>query len=306
MNQINQTISVKGFNGPLDLLLRLVKEHEMDIFSVDLMVVIDQYLNYLKLVKYQDLDDAGAFLHMAGSLIELKIHRLIRKKPPASLNKDLDQKNHQLSDNDPQNLDQEQRFKKRLYDYQTFQNISEYFTNIQTNQSRYYRSYEHIRLQTIYQKDSSEKIKFNVVSLLLLYEDLLKSLADALEKQNFEKKFTHNIDNLIKKIATAIKKLDAIKLQDLYPVLSSRQNLIATIISILQLSNDQDYLIYQKHQKSSLWIYRNIDTSNNQKPNKIFENSNKQSALQAYHPSISQNTIDYAKNHQEYLNQIFK
>src|SRR5687767_1980747 len=60
------------FRGPLDLLLYLVKKHEVEIVDIPVGLITEQYLAYLEVLKELDVDAVGEFLDMASSLIELK------------------------------------------------------------------------------------------------------------------------------------------------------------------------------------------------------------------------------------------
>ncbi|MDP6244310.1 MAG: segregation/condensation protein A, partial [Myxococcota bacterium] len=55
-------VKLHAFEGPLDLLLHLIKKHEVDIYDIPIVLITTQYLNYLDLMKELDLDTAGEFL----------------------------------------------------------------------------------------------------------------------------------------------------------------------------------------------------------------------------------------------------
>src|SRR5688500_18618624 len=71
------TVRLSGFEGPLDLLLHLARSHEIDLAALPIRQITDQYLAYLESVDFRDLDDAGAFLVMAATLIYLKSKLLL-------------------------------------------------------------------------------------------------------------------------------------------------------------------------------------------------------------------------------------
>jgi len=75
-------VRLQQFEGPLDLLLHLIREQELDIYDIPIARVTDQYLLYLQRMEQLDLDVAGEFLVMAATLIELK-SRLLLPRPPA-------------------------------------------------------------------------------------------------------------------------------------------------------------------------------------------------------------------------------
>jgi segregation and condensation protein A len=71
------TVRLEGFEGPLDLLLHLARTNEIDLARLPVRQITDQYLAYLESVDFRDLDDAGAFLVVAATLIHLKSKLLL-------------------------------------------------------------------------------------------------------------------------------------------------------------------------------------------------------------------------------------
>jgi len=74
---INYAIKLDIFEGPLDLLLYLIKKNEIDIYNIPVALVTEQYLHYLKMIKALNLDLAGEYLVMASTLIHIKSRMLL-------------------------------------------------------------------------------------------------------------------------------------------------------------------------------------------------------------------------------------
>ena len=70
-------VKLDNFEGPLDLLLHLIRKHEIDIYDIPIALVTEQYLAYLDLMQELDLDVAGEFLVMAATLIHIKSRMLV-------------------------------------------------------------------------------------------------------------------------------------------------------------------------------------------------------------------------------------
>ena len=75
-------VRLEKFEGPLDLLLHLIKQHEVDIYDVPIAVVTQQYLEYIDLMQELNLDVAGEFLVMAATLIHIKSRMLLPRADP--------------------------------------------------------------------------------------------------------------------------------------------------------------------------------------------------------------------------------
>src|SRR2546423_13696224 len=76
------------FSGPLDLLLYLVRQEQVDIYDIPIARITDEYLRYLQLMKELDIAIAGDFLVMAATLIELKSKMLLPRDPLASVDEE--------------------------------------------------------------------------------------------------------------------------------------------------------------------------------------------------------------------------
>jgi segregation and condensation protein A len=71
------TVKLEVFEGPLDLLLHLIKKNELDIFNIPIAQITSDYLNYIKLFRRLNIDFAGEFLVMASTLIHIKSKMLL-------------------------------------------------------------------------------------------------------------------------------------------------------------------------------------------------------------------------------------
>ena len=73
-------VRLDAFEGPLDLLLHLIREHEIDIYDIPIAVITEQYLEYINFMESLDLALAGEFLEMAATLIRIKVQMLLPKE----------------------------------------------------------------------------------------------------------------------------------------------------------------------------------------------------------------------------------
>src|SRR3954470_6158759 len=76
-NRIPITVRLESFEGPLDLLLYLIQSHELDISTVSIGRITDQYLVYVRLMRELDFDIASEFLVMAATLLHWKSKALL-------------------------------------------------------------------------------------------------------------------------------------------------------------------------------------------------------------------------------------
>jgi segregation and condensation protein A len=78
-------VALSSFEGPLDLLLHLIREHKIDIAQIPIVQVTDQYLAYLRSMESMNLSIAGEFFVMAATLLEIKSRMLLPKPPKEEL-----------------------------------------------------------------------------------------------------------------------------------------------------------------------------------------------------------------------------
>jgi segregation and condensation protein A len=74
-------VNIEEFEGPLDLLLHLIKKNEVDIYNIPIAAITRQYLEYMELLKELNLDIAGEFLVMAATLLQIKSRMLLPLTP---------------------------------------------------------------------------------------------------------------------------------------------------------------------------------------------------------------------------------
>ena len=74
-------ITIPHFDGPMDLLLHLIREHELDIYDIHISKITKEYLDYIELMQSLNLEIAGDFLVMAATLMQIKSRMLLPIDP---------------------------------------------------------------------------------------------------------------------------------------------------------------------------------------------------------------------------------
>ena len=108
---MSYSIRLPVFEGPLHLLLHLIRTQKLDIYDIPIASVTEQYLEYLNLMEEMNLDVAGEFLVMAATLMEIK-SRLLLPKPAKSLQED-------------EGPDPREELVRKLLEYEQFQRVAE-------------------------------------------------------------------------------------------------------------------------------------------------------------------------------------
>jgi segregation and condensation protein A len=76
-------VKLDSFEGPLDLLIHLIRKHEVDVYDIPIALITEQYLAYIALMQELNLDVAGEFLVMASTLIHIKSRMLLPRPDPS-------------------------------------------------------------------------------------------------------------------------------------------------------------------------------------------------------------------------------
>ncbi len=128
------TVQIEEFEGPLDLLLHLVRSHEIDLARIPVRTITDQYLAYLERLEFRDLDRAGEFLVMAATLIYLKSKLLL---PVSEAEAD------ELLDEEGEDLRRE--LEERLRAYARFKELGQWLLAREAEEAlRFYRSWSEL------------------------------------------------------------------------------------------------------------------------------------------------------------------
>ena len=110
-------IELPEFEGPLDLLLHLVKKHELSILEIPIAFITDQYLKMLDVMRALNLDVAGEYLLMAATLCHLKSRELVPPDPAEQA--------EAAAEDDEEGLDPRQELIKRLLEYQKYKEAAQ-------------------------------------------------------------------------------------------------------------------------------------------------------------------------------------
>mgnify|MGYP005705947815 CR=1 FL=1 len=157
-------IKTEQFEGPLDLLLHLVKVNEIDIFDIDILRLTEEYLSYLRHMKFDDLQQAGDFLEMAATLIEIKTRQLLPTETKS--------KAEDGGDDDPMRSLQE-----RLLEYETFRNAATFFQQMPQMGVDIQTSREWQRLDPIYE-DVESPLTGDAATLVVIYVHMLVEMLE--------------------------------------------------------------------------------------------------------------------------------
>lgn len=232
-------ITINDFEGPLDLLLHLVKTSKMDIYEINTSYIIEEYLKYISEMQDLNIDVASEYLVMAAELIHLKSKMLIN----------LDDEEEQ--EDDEYSISSEEELKQRLIDYEKYKKSTDSFRELEENRKEYLtRSPENIM-------EYASEIKYNND---LSVEDLLNAFLEYKKRLDKEKpletKITRkelSVKERIKSIRSILKTKKKVEFTELFE--SFRKDyVVVTFLSILSMSHNNEIILTQKDNFSPIMI----------------------------------------------------
>jgi len=226
------------FEGPMDLLLHLIKESNIDICDISIEEITKQYLDYINKMEELNLNIASEYLVMAAELIEIKSSYLLPKK--------------EIENIDEYEEDPKDELIRRLLEYERYKNITEALKECENKRSE------------IYTKEPSNMdefiVKNNEVDETFSMEDLMNAFAKLLERKEFEKPLNTKITNKeysvnersneIRTILRSRKKVEFTELFEIY----TKDYLVVTFLSILDLAKKQELLINQDNNFNKIYL----------------------------------------------------
>lgn len=228
-------VMIDAFEGPLDLLLHLIKKSNIDICDINIVDITAQYLDYIKCMKDLNLDIASEYLTMAAELIEMKSKIL-------------------LPTNEEENIEEErQELINRLLDYQQYKEVISYMKTLEIDR------------RDEFTKVPEDLKKYGCVSEVhlnndLSVDDLVKAFNTFLENKIKEKPLNTKIttkEYSVSKRSEEIKEILKTKKKITFNELFKEYNksyLVVTFLSILDLAKKENIKIKQENNFKEIYI----------------------------------------------------
>lgn len=231
------TITIDNFDGPLDLLLHLIKQSDINIFDISIDEITKQYLNYIKSMENLNLNIASEYLAMAAELIEIKSSILL---PNNSVTTD-------EFEEDPRT-----KLINRLLEYKRYKEMTGTFKNLEELRKEIFTK-EPCNLG-IY--DDTDK---KMVSDLTV-DDLMTAFSKFLERKEFEKplstkvtKKEYSVITRSREIKDMLKEKGQISFEDLFDIMT-KAYVVVTFMSILELAKKQELDIKQDNNFEKIYL----------------------------------------------------
>ena len=233
-------LQLQDFEGPLDLLLHLVRQSKMDIYKVNISYIIERYLDFINSIDKFNIDLSSEYLVMASELVHIKSRMLISSYD----NEDEEDTEFELNS--------EEDLRNRLIEYEKYKNMTETFKILEENRQDYFTKVP----ENLNEYASEEKIINSDVSV----EDLINAFLEMQKRINFKKpvitkitKKEYSVKERISEIRSLLNKKNKIEFSELFDILT-KENLVVTLLSLLDMSKNNEVLLKQDKIFSTITI----------------------------------------------------
>lgn len=233
---------VSDFEGPLDLLLHLVKESKLDIYEINVREIIEQYLDFIHSMEEQNIDVASEYLVMAAELIHLKSKLLINR--------------HDEEDNkeneDEFSINSEEDLRNKLLEYEKYKELTKNLSELEEKRMEVYTKLPE-SLKSYIEVDKLPKGEFDLNDLLNAYNAYLnrKKLERPLKTKITKKELS--IDDQIKSIRKILNNRHKIEFFELFDEFN-KENIVVTFLSILEMTKNDEITLLQEDNFSPIII----------------------------------------------------
>ena len=236
---MDYSIKINEFEGPLDLLLHLIKESNINIVDIEINEITRQYLDYINKMEELNINVAASYLVMAAELMEIKSKSLLP----------IDEKE---SDNEDEEVVSKENLINKLIEYQKYKDMVNTFKDMESDRQKIYvKAPEKISnyVDNIIKNDNDTSV-----------DDLVAAFKKFLERIDKEKPITTKITNKeysVKERKKGIRNILRERKKVLFTELFEEKNvsyIVVTFLSILEMTKEKEITIKQDNNFNDITI----------------------------------------------------
>lgn len=233
---MDYTVTIDKFEGPLDLLLHLIKISDIDICDISILEITKQYMEYINKMEEMNLNIASEYLIMAAELLEMKSNMLLPKPE---------------LEEDEYEEDPREKLIKKLLEYQRYKEITNDFKELELSRRDSYTK-EPSNLDE-FKTNCSDEVNGNIDELILAFQKFM-------ERKQLEKPLNTKITNKEYSVgarSSEIRKILAHKKRLYFDELFEEYNktyVVVTFLSILNLAKKKELTIKQENNFEKIYL----------------------------------------------------
>ena len=229
------------FEGPLDLLLYLIKREKIDIHDIPIAPITRQYVEYLDLMRELNLDVAGEFMVMAATLIHIKSKMLVPVEPTEA-------------EGEEEYVDPREELVRRLLEFQRYKDAAGVL-----HQQAQIRAAQWTRPDTVlprFDDAGEEMLEAGLYDLIAAFKDLLDRrktlLAHEVEAEG------PPVEQRMDELLAMIREGESLEFLELFASLQTKAEMITTFLALLELIRLKQVRVYQRAMFGSIRVFRPV------------------------------------------------
>ena len=229
-------VELERFEGPLDLLLHLIREQDIDIFDIPIARITAQFLEAIEGVEVLGLDRAGEFLEMAATLIRIKSQLLLPRR----------------SDDDMELEDPRAELVRRLLEYEHFRDAADRLEDAEADRSRHYgRGFVPPRPRP---DPSTLELNADWGELWDALYELIARVRPP-EEHHIQRRVV-TLEEKVDLIVETLSRMSRVEFSELLREHPDKLHAVATLLASLELARRRAVTMRQSKPFAPLWIYR--------------------------------------------------
>ena len=232
-------VTLEVFEGPLDLLLYLIKKEEIDIYHIPIAKITGQYLEYLDLMQLLDLHLAGEFLVMTSTLIQIKSKMLLPIEERGA---------EEEEEEDPRT-----ELVRKLLEYKKFKQAATRLEELEKAQEQTFR--RRVRPDSFNAQETAEGyFEASLFDLISAFSKILKSIPKKEFLEIIQDEFT--VEKKVHDLLHLLLVKPAIYFSKLFEKAKNKVEIITTFLALLELIRLKEIIVRQRRPFSEIQIMR--------------------------------------------------
>ncbi|RMF67683.1 MAG: hypothetical protein D6743_04510 [Calditrichaeota bacterium] len=229
-------VQLENFEGPLDLLLFLIKKNEVDIYDIPIAEITQQYLAYLEFIELLDLDHASEFILVAATLIRIKAKMLLPKP--------------ELEDEEVE--DPREELVQRLLEYQRFKEAAWQLRDLEARHRDFFARGAYTFENDDEPEEPETGREVTLFDLMSVFVEVIKRMP----KQDVHtvERIPVTVEEQAEFVLSFFEKRDKVLFRDLLLQIKERIVLVVTFVAILDLVKNQRLSVSQAKPFAEIWI----------------------------------------------------
>ena len=232
------------FEGPLEVLLYLIKSQEVDIFDIPILQITQQYLRFLELMEKENLEVAGDYLVIAATLIQIKAKMLIPVEA--------DEEEEDIEEGDPR-----MELVEKLIAYRMYRDVSERLKLLEAERSGWFTRNAKPNLKELGPDPDADYIDATMFDLSQAFKNVLRNLKDEYV-HNVEEEES-SVDEKVDYIQAVLEIQDSVEWVDLMKVCKGRVEMICTFLAILELCRMRLISLNQHSSYGNIRLFKKVE-----------------------------------------------